>query len=97
MPELGLERTAGQRQPEPENAVREDRMVGELHPARAQHAEPPLDLGHRRRVVLLEQAEDVFRHAVHITRRVVLGVTEGDRVPVDKGVLVRAAELVFVG
>ncbi len=57
MPELGLERAARQGQPEPEDPVREDRMVAELHPARAECAEPPLDLGHRRVVVLLEQPE----------------------------------------
>ena len=34
MPELGLERAAGQGQPEPEDPVREDRVVAELHSAR---------------------------------------------------------------
>src|SRR5437660_8325675 len=33
---------------------------------RAQSAEPPLDLGHRRVVVLLEQPERLARHAVHV-------------------------------
>src|SRR3984893_11023314 len=44
VPELGLERATRQSKPQPEDAVWEDRMVAELHPARAQCAEPPLDL-----------------------------------------------------
>src|SRR6266513_382325 len=44
-----------QGQPQPEDPVREDRMIAELNPARAQCAEPPLDLGHRRLVIRLEQ------------------------------------------
>ncbi len=71
-------------------------MVAELHPARAERAEPPLDLGHRRLVVLLEQPERLARYAVHIARRVVVRVAEGDPVPVDKGVPVGARELVLV-
>src|SRR5205823_9716728 len=47
MPELRLKRTARQREPEAEHPVREDAVVAELHVARAERAEPPLDLRER--------------------------------------------------
>src|SRR5215469_14957515 len=71
-------------------------MVAELHPTRAQGAKPPLDFGHRRLVVLPEYAGCLLRHAVYITGCVVVRVAECDPVPVDKGVLVGARELVLV-
>src|SRR5437588_4718509 len=97
VPELGLEWATGQGQPQPEDAVREDRVIAQLHPARTECAEPPLDLRHCRFVVLLEQPQRLARHAVHEAGGVVVSVAEGDRMPVDKGVLVWARELVFVG
>src|ERR1700730_14137004 len=66
VPKLGLERAAGQGEAKPEDPVREDRMVTELHLARAECAEPALDLGHRGVMVLLEQPECIARHAVHV-------------------------------
>src|SRR5216684_317459 len=47
-------------------------VVAELHPACAERAEPPLDLGHRGVVVLLEQPERLVRHAVHVAGEVVI-------------------------
>src|SRR6516162_849182 len=71
-------------------------MIAELHPAGAEGAEAPLDLGYRCVVVLLEQPERLLRHAVHIAGKLVVGVAEGDRVPVDKSVSVGARKLVLV-
>src|ERR1044071_1886280 len=55
MPELGLQRPSWQREPQPENAVRENRMISQLYPAGAECAEPSLRFRHRCLVILLEQ------------------------------------------
>ncbi|MGB7025472.1 MAG: hypothetical protein WBD73_16905 [Candidatus Acidiferrales bacterium] len=96
MPKFGLVRTARQREAQPQNAVREDRMVGKLHPARAQRSEPALGLGHGRLVVVLEQLHRLLCQPVDVAWRIVVGVAEGDRMPIDEGVLAGAGELGLV-
>ena len=44
VPEFGLERASRQSEPQPQNPIREDRVVAELHPVRSQCPEPPLNL-----------------------------------------------------
>src|ERR1700724_746151 len=56
-------------------------LAADAAPPRAQWAGPPLALGHRRLVVLLEQPHSLARHAVHEAGCVVVRVAEGERVP----------------
>src|SRR5206468_12320980 len=94
--ELGLQGATRERQPEPEQAVREDAVVAELDVACAEGAQLALHLGKGGLVVREKEREGIFRDAVHVARRVVRRLPVGDRVPVDEDVLVRALELVLV-
>src|SRR4029453_10524081 len=85
-----------EREPEPEHPVRENAVVAQLDMARAERAQPALHLGKGGLVVRLEEVKGVFRHAVHVARRVVWRFPEGERVSVDEDVLVRALELILV-
>ena len=71
-------------------------MVAKLNLTRTQLPKPPLDLGHRGLVILLEQLEHLVRHPVHVARLVVVGVSKRQRVPIDEDMLVRTGELVFM-
>src|ERR1700687_144362 len=97
MPELGLQWTARESQPEPQHAVWEEAVVAELDVARAERAQPALDLGKGGLVVRQKEREGIFRDAVHVAWRVVGRLPERERVPVDEDVLVRALELILVG
>src|ERR1700694_4235325 len=71
MPELGLQGTTRESQPEPENSVWEDAVVAQLDMARAEGAQPALDLGKGGLVVCQKEREGIFRDAVHVPGSVV--------------------------
>src|SRR5262249_23555938 len=86
VPKFRLQRTSRECQPEPQDPVREEAVVAQLDPARAERSQAPLNLRKGSIVVLLENVESVTRHAVHIPGGVVVYFPKGEGVAIDEDV-----------
>src|SRR5215472_19103690 len=84
VPELRALRSPRQRQPESQDAIREEAVVAQLDLMRAKRAQPPFDLRERGVVVLLESLEGMARYAMHVSGGVIVHFPESEGVPVDE-------------